>query len=322
VELNLNIKTKHNLLAFSAGIDSTALFFLLEQNHIPFDIIMVNYGLRAQSSDEVNYAKYLSEKFKKRLFIENYPKDRKFNQKLGRDFRYNFFDKICKESNYQTIITAHQLNDKLEWFMMQLSKGAGLLELMSMQKSYKKDGIYHLKPLLDISKKELLDYLENKNIRYFIDISNKDIKYKRNYIRENFTDDFLKLYQDGIKNSFKYLENDLSLLTNFETKVEKQQQLTIIKYNHINIQQIIWLIDKELKSRGLIISFKTKELLKTENELVISHKFAVVYDKKILWIAPYSKTVIPKNIKEIYRVQKYPKLIRPYLYDINFDKII
>ena len=60
--MNLNfsaIKESKNLLAFSAGVDSSALFFLLLKQNIPFDIAIVNYNVRVQSKDEVNYAKEL-----------------------------------------------------------------------------------------------------------------------------------------------------------------------------------------------------------------------------------------------------------------------
>ena len=54
------IKNQKNLLAFSAGIDSSALFFLLLEQNIPFDIAIVNYNQREQSKEEVSYAKELA----------------------------------------------------------------------------------------------------------------------------------------------------------------------------------------------------------------------------------------------------------------------
>ncbi|RLA74829.1 MAG: tRNA lysidine(34) synthetase TilS [Epsilonproteobacteria bacterium] len=318
MELNLNINTKKNLLAFSAGVDSTALFSLLQDCNIPFDIVMVDYGLREQSKKEILYAKNLAKEFQKKIYIENFPKHCKFSQKIGRDFRYNFFVKICKKFDYESLITAHQLNDRFEWFMMQLSKGAGISQLMSMQKSYKKDGLYHLKPLLDITKDELLNYLTQNKIKYFIDESNKNRKYKRNDMRYNFTDNFLKLYENGIKNSFEYLELEANLWIGFETTIKRYKQLVVIKYKYINKKQIIWLIDQELKNRGLMMTAKTKKYLETQSQAVVSHRFVVSYDENRLWVAPYSKTTIPKKNKEVYRLQRYPKLIRPYLYDICF----
>jgi len=72
------------------------------------------------------------------------------------------------EENYETLITAHQLNDKLEWFLMQFTKGAGLSELVGMEEISYKNSYKLLKPLLNHTKQELKMYLDNTNIKYFI----------------------------------------------------------------------------------------------------------------------------------------------------------
>ena len=65
------IKESKNLLAFSSGVDSTALFFLLFEKNIPFDIAIVNYNMRIQSLDEVTYAKHLASKYNKQIFLKD-----------------------------------------------------------------------------------------------------------------------------------------------------------------------------------------------------------------------------------------------------------
>ena len=57
------LKNKKNLLAFSGGVDSTALFFLLQDQKIVFDIAIVNYNLREKAKEEVLYAKELAKKY-------------------------------------------------------------------------------------------------------------------------------------------------------------------------------------------------------------------------------------------------------------------
>ena len=131
--IKLDIHSSKNLLAFSAGIDSTALFFLMIDNNINFDIAIVNYNQREQSKDEVIYATQLAHKYNKKCFISEFPKNKQFSEKSARDFRYNFFDEIIEKEIYKSLLTAHQLNDKLEWFLMQLTKGAGLTELFGME---------------------------------------------------------------------------------------------------------------------------------------------------------------------------------------------
>ena len=96
--INLKINTSKNLLAFSAGIDSTALFFILLENNIEFDIAIVNYNLREQSKIEVQYAKDLAKKYNKKCFIKDVKSENISNfEKEARDIRYKFFNELINE---------------------------------------------------------------------------------------------------------------------------------------------------------------------------------------------------------------------------------
>ena len=65
------LQGKKNLLAFSAGVDSTALFFILLQNNINFDIAIVNYNTREQSQEELAYAKELASTYNLKCHLLN-----------------------------------------------------------------------------------------------------------------------------------------------------------------------------------------------------------------------------------------------------------
>ena len=200
------IKNQKNLLAFSAGVDSVALFFLLLEQNISFDIAIVDYNLRAQSKDEISYAEELALKYNKSIFIQDITLKNNSNfEKTARDIRYKFFEEIILEDSYEILITAHQLNDKLEWFLMQLSKGAGLVELIGFNEFEQKENYKIYKPLLNITKDELENYLKMNNHKYFIDESNFDEKYKRNFFRHNFSNLFLQNFSSGVKKSFEYI---------------------------------------------------------------------------------------------------------------------
>jgi tRNA(Ile)-lysidine synthase len=84
------MKLEKNLLAFSAGVDSSALFFLLIKSGISFDIALVNYALRDESIDEEKYAISLAERYNLKLHIKKAPKFQNNFEKNARDFRYNF----------------------------------------------------------------------------------------------------------------------------------------------------------------------------------------------------------------------------------------
>lgn len=320
--MNLNfsaIKESKNLLAFSAGVDSSALFFLLLKQNIPFDIAIVNYNVRVQSKDEVNYAKNLALKYNKQIYIKDIKLESTSNfEKTARDIRYKFFEEIIDENSYEVLITAHQLNDKLEWFLMQLTKGAGLVELIGFNEFEQKENYKVYKPLLEITKEELESFLKQENIKYFIDNSNFDEKYKRNYFRHNFSDKLLSEYTNGIKKSFKYLQDDINSLNIEIIPIKNFNELEIYqnqKDNNLNIR----IIDNSLKKRGFLLSSGQREEILKQKEITISHKINISIKEDLIWICPNVSSIMDKKFKETCRINKIPKNVRNYIYYKKID---
>ena len=313
------IRNQKNLLAFSAGVDSSALFFLLLENNIPFDIAIVNYNLRAQSKEEISYAKELSHTYKKEIFIYETKLDSNSNfEKNARDIRYAFFEKIIKEHHYANLITAHQLNDKLEWFMMQLSKGAGLVELIGFNEFEHKESYQIYKPLLAISKNELEEYLLKNNHKYFVDQSNFDEKYKRNFFRHNFSDKLINNFSKGIKKSFEYLQKDLDSLNIQNKPLKKIKDLEIFlnqKDDNLNIRTI----DLSLKRRGILLSFANRNEILKQKEISVSNKINISINEDYIFIAPKVAVIMDKEFKEKCRIAKIPRNIRSYIFSQNID---
>ena len=313
------IRNQKNLLAFSAGVDSSALFFLLLENNIPFDIAIVNYNLRAQSKEEISYAKELSHTYKKEIFIYETKLDSNSNfEKNARDIRYAFFEKIIKEHHYANLITAHQLNDKLEWFMMQLSKGAGLVELIGFNEFEHKESYQIYKPLLAISKNQLEKYLLKNNHKYFVDESNFDEKYKRNFFRHNFSDKLINNFSKGIKKSFEYLQKDLDSLNIQNKPLKKIKDLEIFlnqKDDNLNIRTI----DLSLKRREILLSFANRNEILKQKEISISNKINISINEDYIFIAPRVDIIMEKKFKESCRVAKIPKNIRSYIFSQNIN---
>ncbi|WP_323658067.1 tRNA lysidine(34) synthetase TilS [Aliarcobacter butzleri] len=320
--MNLNfsaIKESKNLLAFSAGVDSSALFFLLLKQNIPFDIAIINYNVRVQSKNEVLYAKELALKYNKQIYIKDIKLESTSNfEKTARDIRYKFFEEIIDKNSYEVLITAHQLNDKLEWFLMQFTKGAGLVELIGFNEFEQKENYKVYKPLLEITKEELENFLKQENIKYFIDNSNFDEKYKRNYFRHNFSDKLLSEYTNGIKKSFKYLQDDINSL-NIEIKpIKVFDELEIYKNqndNNLNIR----IIDNSLKKRGFLLSSAQREEILKQKEITISHKINISIKEDFIWICPNVSSVMDKKFKETCRINKIPKNVRNYIYYKKID---
>jgi tRNA(Ile)-lysidine synthase len=315
--LHIEVLTQKNLLAFSGGVDSTALFFLLLEQNIPFDIAIVNYNTRKQSKQEIVYALSLALQYKKQCFIHDVTLEHANFEYTARQVRYEFFEEIIKEYGYETLLTAHQLNDKLEWFLMQLSKGAGLSELIGLNETLNKNNYTIFRPLLNHSKKSLEEYLQSKQLKYFYDESNNDITYTRNYFRQEFANVFLDKFENGVKKSFEYLQDDL-LSLNIPFKALYQNKGLEVFKNHFDNNINIRIIDNALKKRGYLLSSKQRQEVLKQKECVIG-SFVIAMTSSHIFIAPYIKTVMPKIFKELCRKYKIPQKIRAYLFEEQFD---
>jgi len=305
------LKQGKNLLAFSAGVDSTALFFLLLQEGIEFDIAIVNYGLRKEAILEVEYAKELVAKYKKDIFIANAPKFNSNFEANARDFRYNFFTKTIQENSYTSLLMAHQLNDKLEWLLMRLSTGAGVVELSGMQEISQFKGYQIVRPLLHCTKEELEIFLTTQNIKYFIDKTNFDTKYQRNHYRP-IVNELLKDGKGGYLKSFEILEYESQIIKSNYEIVFKEKELRVAKLS--SQKYLPYATSYILKELGYLISGKEREELKIKTSIVAGRKWAIEFKENLLYIAPYIECTMPKEIKEKFRKTKIPPKVRCYIY--------
>jgi len=307
------LKNKKNLLAFSGGVDSTALFFMLQDSSVKFDIAIVNYGLREQSKDEVLYALKLCKKYNMTCHLHNAKDITKNFEANARKIRYDFFETIIKKENYDNLLTAHHLGDRFEWMLMQFCKGAGCAELAGMETFETRDVYTLVRPLLNFDKNELLSYLKNNRITYFQDETNLDKSIKRNHFRHNHTNPLLKEHLSGIKRSFRYIDEDKQNLIN-EKNIHTIDKFSYFK--NADSRSNIYTIDKHLKSLGHIISSNERELLKNEKTVVLGRKYLVVQDTKLVYIAPYinDKIQIPKEYKELFRSLKIEPKLRAFFY--------
>ncbi|OUT15291.1 tRNA lysidine(34) synthetase TilS [Campylobacter concisus] len=306
-----------NLLAFSHGIDSTALFYILDEAGIKFDLAIVDYNVREQSKSEIKSAKELADKFGKKIYTKSIFLDKSNFEKNAREVRYEFFGEICQKFSYENLILAHQFDDKFEWFLMQLSKGTGLKELFGMSELEKRKHFWLVRPLLNLRKKELQNYLDVRNLRYFIDETNLKGELKRSFIRLNFSEPFLDNYFNGVKKSFEFLEADRQILMPNITKIS--DEIFIIK----NDSNAIRGVDMAAKELNVLLSKAQKDELSAnlakQTSVVLSGKIAIGYADTYLLVTPFCKAIMPKIFKEKARILKIPAINRGYLFATNFD---
>lgn len=301
------------LLAFSGGVDSTALFHLLLENKISFDIAHVNYHTRENSDAEEQSAIDLAQTYNLQCHTHSCRLGGANFEHRAREERYRFFGYLMKKHGYSYLLTAHQLNDRLEWLMMQMCRGSGLPEMLGIRSHDQREGIELLRPLLEWDRESIEAYLHTHHISHHIDESNADERYTRNAFRHRYSAPMMRDYRDAIRRSFRYLEEDSeSLIHPFEfTTVDAFAYV----HNPINIRSLIYGIDLFFKHRGYLLSQHDKEALKDGGEHIIARNTVVSIEGNYTFIAPYESNVImDKGFREECRKLKVGIKLRGYLY--------
>lgn len=183
-------KKKHPriLLGLSGGADSTFLFSLLLPLHdkqITLACAHLNHGWRTDADKDEAFVQKLCAQHNIELFTSHAQdlnglfKKNGSQEALGRAMRRHFFEKTLHTWQGDAITLAHHADDQQETFMLRLMRGASLTGLTCMQP---RAGAY-IRPLLGITKKNILSYLQTNNISFVHDESNNSEQFLRNRIR-------------------------------------------------------------------------------------------------------------------------------------------
>lgn len=178
------------LVALSGGPDSVFLLRLLAKFKNRFKIelgaVHVNHQLRKHSADEdERFCEELCASLKIPLFIvsknvKQYSVKNKLSiEEAARVVRYAVFNKIVELNSFDKIATAHNLSDNTETVLLNLVKGTGLKGIAGIPVS--RDNI--IRPLISVSKADIIEYLDNERIPFRIDESNNENVYERNFLR-------------------------------------------------------------------------------------------------------------------------------------------
>ena len=220
----LKLKENKFLLAHSGGVDSSVLFDLFLKLDLQFGLVHCNFNLRGnESEDDFNFVKEIADSNKKIFFYKKFNTikystlNKKSIQLSARELRYNFFLKILEKENYKYIVTAHHLNDQLETFLINSSRGSGLKGIIGIPSNNNN----LLRPLLIFSKDKILDYAKKNKIKWREDSSNKENKYLRNFIRNKIIKDWIKYDPELINKFSNTLKNLNSTHEAFKVIIKK-----------------------------------------------------------------------------------------------------
>ena len=236
---SLFLKHCHILVAVSGGVDSMVLLHCLK--------LLSNYKQYEWKVSAAHFNHMLrgTESHKDQALVSNYAKKLKVKAVQGewkqdailikehgiemaaRVSRYKFLAKTSKKLRCEHIATAHHSDDQVETFLWRLMRGAGGKGLGGAQPSSSltiDKNINLARPLLNFSKKELLEYARDNSIPFREDHTNTNTKYLRNKIR---------------KNLIPYLKRNYR--TNIETSILQSQDLVFTDADYSSESAIRWL---------------------------------------------------------------------------------
>ncbi|WP_443091413.1 tRNA lysidine(34) synthetase TilS [Basfia succiniciproducens] len=175
------------LIAFSGGLDSTALLALckkLQENrpHFQFRAIHIHHGLSPNADKWALHCENICRQFSIPLIVEKVRVDKSNGIEAGaREARYHA---IANHLNIDEVLaTAHHLNDQTETFLLALKRGSGVQGLSAMQKESVVFNLPIFRPLLQFTRAQLEDYVKSQKINWIEDESNEDNSYDRNFLR-------------------------------------------------------------------------------------------------------------------------------------------
>lgn len=232
------------LLAVSGGIDSMVMMHLFNQLEVSFGVAHCNFQLRGdESREDALFVKTSAEMsgvpFYQAVFeTETYAEENKLSiQMAARELRYVWFENIRKTHGYTLIATAHNADDSIETFFINLIRGCGLDGLTGI----KPRSVDLIRPLLFASREQIAHYARRKGVVFREDSSNASDKYLRNYIRHNVLpvlDMTHSNFRKGINTTIQNLIASQSLFHYFIDKVREDIVLKEANITRINIEKV------------------------------------------------------------------------------------
>lgn len=290
------------VLAVSTGIDSSCLLDVFVKN-VKAKIVVchVNHHRRAQSEDEEEYIKKLCLELGIKLYVKKLFFDDVNNfQARARNLRYDFFDEVMKKENGDYLVLAHHGDDNVETVLMRMMRGSSLNGYSGISPIYLKNGYYIIRPLLDFSKEDIIEYQKMHKIKYYEDESNHHLDYYRNRVRNTVIPLLKQEDTDLIKkfNEFSSALRNASIVVNsvrdafIKDKVNRSDiKIEFSKSDFLSLSQYIQEeVLFELLKKDNLSKANIHELMKIINSNKSNYK---CYFKKIFdFMIEYDRIVI------------------------------
>lgn len=232
------------LLAVSGGIDSVVMLHLFKQTSYNVSIAHCNFQLRGKDADEdENFVKQLALHYdipfySVRFDTQGYAEKCGISiQMAARELRYDWFHSLMREIQYDCIATAHQRDDVLETFFINMLRKTGIKGLCGI----KEKNEHIIRPILRFSRQEIIAYADQFGLAYREDKSNEDDYYRRNYIRHHILPKLKQMqanYDDVLHETIEILQQQEAIYSQHIKEVEAEMMTENDAVYTIDIQKL------------------------------------------------------------------------------------
>jgi len=305
-------------VAVSGGADSLCLSLLLkkwaDKNGVKLFAFTVDHGLRPESGCE---AKGVHQQLKKlgifhQTLLWQGKKPKTHIEESARIARYELLQKACQKNKVKHLFLAHHTEDQAETFWARLAHKSGLDGLCAMGEKSERDALILVRPLLDISKKEIVNYLNKNKLSWVEDPMNYNPLYERVLWRRR-QENLSKM--DLTPNTINTLTKRLTRVKNaidFYTESFIKNSVLLSPVGYAFISKMAWeMVPNEIRLRALLrllplISGQNKIVsLESVEKLLMGHKKSatlsgcqIIFHKKGVFIAREMRVpVSPKKLK-------------------------
>lgn len=307
------------LIAVSGGVDSMVLLWLLTNFYTDrkplFQVAHINYKLRGEDSDlDQKLVENFCRKYSIPLHIyevserDNCPKNGSI-QLWARDLRYRFFKEVMEKENIEKLFTAHHLDDQLETFILNLSRGTGVRGLCGIPANEPPI----VRPLLPFTKKQIYNFAHDNKIPYREDASNKKEDYQRNKIRNKISPVLKEInadFLDNFRKTIGFLEETKDFV---EEKIEE-----IFKNISFEKKDKIGIMKEKLSNQSDFVQFEILRKFGCSNNTEI--KKILVAQLGSVFSSDTHKILVDREFLIISKIDSYDENI--FVEKIFYEKDI
>ena len=313
------------VIGCSTGPDSMALVDMLlrirEKYQLSLIVSHVNHNVRQESKKEAEFLKNycdLNHMTFESMVIEEYGDDNFHNE--ARNIRYQFFESVVKKYNANYLMTAHHGDDLMETILMRIVRGSNLNGYSGFKKVVNMGDYQIVRPFIEFTKQDLIQYDLEHHIPYFLDKSNGKDTYTRNRYRKYILP-FLKSEEKDVHLKFLKFSNTLDESSKFIDKVTKNAIKRCIVDDKI-------LIDKFLEEDLFIQKEILYDFLKNyyQDDLILIHDRHIDLLIKLIHSRRANCSVnLPNDVmaKKIYNEFMFVREVDDIAsYEIEFDRFV